>query len=152
MSVSSIYSNSSSAAADTTGTTAVRTPKQTLDAGDFLKLLSVQMQNQDPTSPMDNNQQMEQIAQMTSMQGMTQMAQSMNNLSSGQTLTLANSYLGRQVSLLDADGQTVSGQVTAVDATTSTLQLQVNGSYYPLTAITRVELPPAATPAGTPTN
>jgi flagellar basal-body rod modification protein FlgD len=148
MSVSPVTSSSSSYTDATS--TAVRTPKQTLDAGDFMKLLSVQMQNQDPTQPMDNNQQMAQMAQMTSMQSLTQLAQGMTQLNGSQTLVLANSYLGRQVSLLDADGKSVTGPVTAVDASSGTLQLQVNGNYYPLTAITRVELPPApatSTPA-----
>ena len=35
------------------------------------------------------------------------------NVQSGQTLVLANSYLGRQVSLTDGDGNAITGQVTS---------------------------------------
>jgi flagellar basal-body rod modification protein FlgD len=139
MSVSSI--NSSTSASAITGTPpAARAPKQTLDAGDFMKLLSVQMQNQDPMKPMDNNEQMAQMAQMGSMQSMAEMALSVTQLSGSQTLLLANSYLGKQVSLLDADGKSVTGQVSAIDGSGTTPKLKVGDIYYPLSAVTRVEL------------
>lgn len=149
MSVSTITSTpSASASLGTTST--VRTPKQTLDAGDFMKLLSVQMQNQDPMKPMDNNEQMAQMAQMGSMQSMAQMAVSVTEMSAGQTLLLANSYLGKQISLTDSAGKTIAGQVTAVDASGGTPKIMVGQTYYPLSAITRVDLQapvPVATPA-----
>jgi flagellar basal-body rod modification protein FlgD len=148
MAISPISSSPSASATLGTSTT-VRTPKQTLDAGDLMKLLSVQMQNQDPMKPMDNNEQMAQMAQMGSMQSMAQMAVSVTEMSAGQTLLLANSYLGKQVSLMDAEGKAVAGQVTAVDASGGTPKIMVGQTYYPLSAITRVDLQapaPVATP------
>ena len=85
-----------------------------------MKLLSVQMQYQDPMKPMDNNEHMAQVAQMGSMQSISQMVLSVSQMNAGQSLLLANSYLGRQVSLTDADGNVVTGQVTAVDGQNAT--------------------------------
>ena len=126
---------------------AARAPKHSLDANDFMKLLSVQMQYQDPMKPMDNNEHMAQVAQMGSMQSISQMALSVTQMNVGQTMVLANSYLGRQVSLTDADGNAITGQVTAVDGQGATPQVMVGDTYYPLSAITRVELPPPASAA-----
>jgi flagellar basal-body rod modification protein FlgD len=126
---------------------AARAPKHSLDANDFMKLLSVQMQNQDPMKPMDNNEQMAQVAQMGSMQSISQMALSVTQMNVGQTLLLANSYLGRQVSLTDSDGIAVTGQVTAIDGQGTTPQVMVGGTYFPISAITRVELPAPTTVA-----
>src|SRR5436190_23457745 len=107
MSVSAI-NNTSLSSTVTDGLTAnSRAPKHTLDAGDFMKLLSVQMQNQDPMKPMDNNEQMAQMAQMGSMQSMAEMAASVTQLGTGQTLLLANSYLGKQSSAIDADSKVI---------------------------------------------
>lgn len=39
-----------------------RAPKSTLDQGDFLRLLTAQLQNQDPTKPVDNFQYVQQMA------------------------------------------------------------------------------------------
>jgi flagellar basal-body rod modification protein FlgD len=40
----------------------VRTPKASLDQGDFLQLLTAQLKNQDPTKPVDNLQYVQQMA------------------------------------------------------------------------------------------
>jgi flagellar basal-body rod modification protein FlgD len=125
----------------------VRTPKHTLDANDFMKLLSVQMQYQDPMKPMDNNEHMAQVAQMGSMQSITQMALGVSQMNVGQSLLLANSYLGRQVSLLDDFGNTITGQVTAIDGQDGAPKVMVGGEYYPVTAINRVEIAGAGIPA-----
>ena len=47
----------------------------TLKASDFLKLMIVQMRNQDFLNPMDDNQFMTQMAQFTTMQQMTELAE-----------------------------------------------------------------------------
>ena len=52
-----------SATSSTSATTA--NPYGTLNANDFLKLLTTQMQNQDPTAPVDNSQMVADMAQFT---------------------------------------------------------------------------------------
>lgn len=73
----------------------------------FLSLLTTQLKNQDPTSPMDTNQFTQQIVQMTSVQ---QQLLSNNLLTTLVSQGLSNSvgYIGKTVEATDAD-QTLSG-------------------------------------------
>lgn len=44
----------------------------TLDQGDFLRLLTVQLQQQDPLEPVDNKEMLSQMAQFSSLAGTTE--------------------------------------------------------------------------------
>jgi flagellar basal-body rod modification protein FlgD len=46
-----------------------KAPKSTLDQGDFLRLLTAQLQNQDPTKPVDNFQYVQQMAMFAQIEG-----------------------------------------------------------------------------------
>jgi flagellar basal-body rod modification protein FlgD len=67
-------------AASTTSTTLA---KQTNDLGQdaFLKLLVTQLQNQDPTKPMDDSQFITQLATFSSLEKLTQIADSTTSMS-----------------------------------------------------------------------
>jgi flagellar basal-body rod modification protein FlgD len=105
-----------------------------------MQLLTVQMENQDPTTPMDSNEEMQQIVQISSMQNMSTMSADLTQMTASQTWSLANSYLGRQVTLNDTNGNPVAGQITAINTSSSTPTVQVNGTYYPLTSLTSIQL------------
>lgn len=55
-------------------------PDQTLDKDDFLELLLVQMQNQDPLEPMDNTESIAQMAEFSALEQMTNLNSSMDTL------------------------------------------------------------------------
>lgn len=67
--------NSASTPAKTSGSTATSTDptKRTGSEAQFLKLLTTQLQNQDPLNPMDNAQMTSQIAQINTVSGITQL-------------------------------------------------------------------------------
>jgi flagellar basal-body rod modification protein FlgD len=48
-----------------------RNPKATLDQSDFLRLLTAQLQNQDPTKPVDNLEYVQQMAMFSQIAGTT---------------------------------------------------------------------------------
>ena len=48
---------------------------------EFLKLLSIQLQHQDPLNPMDNSEFIAQLAQFSSLEGITNMSTSMDSMS-----------------------------------------------------------------------
>lgn len=139
------------AAASTTATppAAATTGQKTLGVDDFLKLLATQFEQQDPLKPMDDTAFIAQTAQFTTLQQTNTLVQQMTQLSTQQNLANANSYLGRQVTVDAGSGLTDVGQVTAVDSSSSTPQIIINGHSYPVTSVLRVE--PAPTSANTTT-
>jgi flagellar basal-body rod modification protein FlgD len=122
--------------------------KKVLTTSDFLQLLTTEMNNQDPLQPMDNTASMAQLAQFSSLDQMNTLSQNFNLMRADQSKYTAASYIGKQVTVTDTTSSTGSttGIVSAVDTTADTPQLEINGNYYPLTSVTKVELP-AATPA-----
>ena len=71
-----------------------------LGQGDFLKLMTAQMKNQDPFDPVDNTQMVAQMAQFSSLAGITEMGSTLKAIADklGATSTQdAVSYIGRTV-------------------------------------------------------
>jgi len=81
----------------------------------FLTLLTTQLQNQDPTSPMDSNQFTQQLVQYSQVEQQIDTntkLDSLISLSSSQSSNLAMSYLGKNVTLSDGTGQLSSSSAT----------------------------------------
>tara|TARA_E500000305_G_C4016605_1_gene236037 strand:- start:1703 stop:2014 length:312 start_codon:yes stop_codon:yes gene_type:complete len=53
-----------------------------LGQGDFFKLLTVQMQQQDPFDPVDNKEMLAQMAQFSSLAGISEMGNTLSSISS----------------------------------------------------------------------
>ena len=97
----------------------------------FLKLLTTQLQNQDPTNPLDNAQMTSQLAQMSTAQGISNLNTTLNSLlgmyQANQTLQ-ASSLIGHSI-LAEGDqiglanGQGVAG--VALDSAADTVKVQV---------------------------
>jgi flagellar basal-body rod modification protein FlgD len=67
----------------------------TLGKDDFLKLMIAQMQNQDPTSPMDNKDLAAQTAQFTSVEQLAKISDQLTGM--GQSLGNSSNLIGKQV-------------------------------------------------------
>ncbi|HEX9404206.1 MAG TPA: flagellar hook capping FlgD N-terminal domain-containing protein [Steroidobacteraceae bacterium] len=107
----------------------------TLGGTNFLTLMLAQLKNQDPTSPVDSNTFLTQLAQLSEVQGITQLNTSFSTLSSALSPSQAlqaSSLLGHKVlaasttANLTANG-TVTGAVN-VPQTTSQVLLDVKTS------------------------
>ena len=108
----------------------------TLGGTDFLTLMLAQLQNQDPTSPVDSNEFLSQLASLSEVQGITQLNTSFatlsNSLTSGQALQ-ASSLLGHtalvtsSTASLATAGATVNGAVS-VPQTSSSVVLNITNS------------------------
>jgi flagellar basal-body rod modification protein FlgD len=107
-----------------------------LGGTDFLTLMLAQLQNQDPTSPVDSNEFLSQLASLSEVQGITQLNTSFsalsNSLVSGQALQ-ASSLLGHQALVasssanLTSAGGTINGAVS-VPQTSSDVVLNIKNS------------------------
>jgi flagellar basal-body rod modification protein FlgD len=129
----------------------VATDKTSLGNDDFLNLLVKQMQNQDPSSPMDSSAIMQQTAtlsQVESIQALTQLSQQQFGL---QMRLGASNLVGQTVTYAGADGTTKTGTVTSASFATSTPTLAVDGTSVALDAVTGIaaaSTPATGTPAG----
>jgi flagellar basal-body rod modification protein FlgD len=105
----------------------------TLGGTNFLTLMLAQLKNQDPTSPVDSNQFLNQLASLSTVQGITQLNTSFGALStslvSSQALQ-ASSLLGHQALVSSTTANlTANGSVSgAVDVPQTTSQAVVNVS------------------------
>ncbi|BEU99531.1 flagellar hook assembly protein FlgD [Novosphingobium olei] len=77
----SVTNTAATATTATATTTSKKSGWDSLGAGDFLKLLTAQLQNQDPTQPTDNIQMVTQLAQFSSLSNSTSMAETLKTIS-----------------------------------------------------------------------
>jgi flagellar basal-body rod modification protein FlgD len=129
-------------------TVASRIPQRALGQEDFLKLLSVQFQSQDPMKPMEDTAFIAQMAQFSSLQQSQTLAQQMTQMRSGQDVVTASNYIGRQVTVDAGDGKLVKGHVDGVEITDGVPRLTIGNFTYPLSSVLYVEA--GSTPAPTP--
>lgn len=124
----------------------VRKPKQVLESDDFMKLLSVQMANQDPMKPMEDTAFISQMASFSSLSQMNQLTKDFSQLRTDQSKTTANSYIGKTVTVTSekAESGYVTGEVTGVDLSDSEPLLCIGGNTYPLSSVKYVATASAA--------
>jgi len=96
------------------------TGQTTLGQADFLKLMTAQMQNQDPFSPVDNTQMVAQMAQFSSLAGISDMSTTLKAIADKlgvSTTSDAVSYIGKTVLVPGntAYGRTSGGIAGAIE-------------------------------------
>lgn len=122
---------------------------KTLGADDFMKLLAVQFQSQDPMKPMEDTAFIAQMAQFTSLSQSQAMTAEMVKLTSNQQAAAANSFLGKQVTFDNGDGTTTTGNVSAVQMEKGVPYLVTGDAAYSMDSVLFVE--PGVTSTPTPT-
>lgn len=134
MDISAINPLSAAATADTSN----RIVQKQLGQADFMKLLSVQFQQQDPMKPMDDTAFIAQMAQFSSLQQMTALNTGVDALRTDSQLSSASNLIGREVTVTNTDGSTVTGNVDSVEQTAQGPMLSVNGQALPFAYVTKV--------------
>ena len=113
--------------------------KNTLGKDDFLKLLIVQLENQDPTKPLEDKAFIAQMAQFSSLEQMTEINTTLSNLIINNKINNAYSLLGKWVEVLDKDtNKLIEGNVTEVQFKNGTPNITVNGMSYSVDDIVKV--------------
>ncbi|MBU6430732.1 MAG: hypothetical protein KGR26_17060 [Cyanobacteria bacterium REEB65] len=119
------------ASANSTLTTAAAAAgTQALGEMDFLKLLTTQLQHQDPTQPMDDTQFVSQLAQFSSLQETQQLNQNFSSFNQSmsdqldlQTLTQSSGLIGKVVFAGPDSTDVTMGTVTEVRQQNGKLQV-----------------------------
>ena len=89
------------ATASVAAPTVTRTNKQSMSQQDFLKLLTMQLKNQDPMKPMDDNSFVTTMAQFTGLEQSSQMITSLKGMGDANKMMAASSMIGREVTVRD---------------------------------------------------
>jgi flagellar basal-body rod modification protein FlgD len=121
----------------TTGTSG-KAIKQTMDSEVFMQLLVTQLQNQDPSSPMDTNEMMSQTTQLASMEQLTELTKASSESFGLQMRIAAANLIGQNVTYTGADGTAKTGVVSSVSYANSTPTVTIGDTTIALDAVSGV--------------
>ncbi|MGV1790516.1 flagellar hook assembly protein FlgD [Rhizobium lusitanum] len=102
--VDAVNSSSGSSSSGSSQSAAAASASASLNYNDFLQLLIAQMQNQDPTDPMDASQQISQLASFSQVEQQIQTNSHLETVLQNQWISQASDYIGKQI--MSADGKT----------------------------------------------
>lgn len=131
-------------------TAPVRTPKQDMDGDVFMSLLITQLQNQDPSSPMDTGQMIQQTTQLAMMEKMNELSTTGAENFSLQMRMAAAQLVGQQVTYVNAAKETITGIAESVSYAGAVPTVLVGGKNIPLDVIASVTKPSATPPVVVP--
>jgi len=87
---------------------------KSLTGQDFMHLMITQLQNQDPMSPTDSNQLLQQISQISSLQSSYELQSTLTSMTLQQSIGAGGNLIGRVANGLDISGKPVAGMVVGV--------------------------------------
>jgi flagellar basal-body rod modification protein FlgD len=99
-----------------------------LGKDDFLKLFAVQLQHQDPMSPMDNMQFMSQMAQFSTLEQVTNLGAGIERLTFSNQVSQSVGLIGHTVDYVDASGQAAEGVAQNVKFADGTITVSIDGN------------------------
>lgn len=109
-----------------------------LDKDAFLKLLVAQLRYQDPLAPAAPDEFMAQTAQFTMVEKLTELTEIGHTTNQALGLSAASSLVGRTVSWIGEDNETLSGVVRSATSTADGVHLEIGDHKVPLEAITGI--------------
>jgi flagellar basal-body rod modification protein FlgD len=101
-------------------------------------MMITELQNQDPSDPMDSSQMLQEITQMGQISTAEQLDTTLTGMETGQNLSNASAMIGMQVEGTDAAGNSVNGTVSSVTISNGAPSLNVGSSTLTLDQITNI--------------
>jgi flagellar basal-body rod modification protein FlgD len=136
--IPSSFTTPSASQASQANTAAQRPMAKVLGQDDFLKLLTMQMQNQDPMNPQTNTDFVAQMAQFTTLEQSRSMTNSLQSIQARQDVQTAVQLLGKPVQL--SDGRMGLVEKVTLD-NTGAPTLQVGSGTYKLNQVVAYDQP-----------
>jgi len=135
--MSSVYGIGLNSTASTATTSL--TSNGALNTQDFLKIMTAQLQNMDPTggNSTDSSEYISQMAQFTMLDQLSNLSESMNNLSVLSQQQISFSLVGKTATVTDGD-QEVTGVVEKVKYQNGCAYPVINGKEYSMDKVTEV--------------
>lgn len=144
-------------------TAAAKTSTDTLGKDQFLKLLITQLQNQDPSSPLDDSAFIAQMAQFSSVEQLMNISTQLTSMSS--SLGNASGLIGKEATWMEdkqnnsgeyvmdgsttSDGTYLTGTIDAIVLRSGVQYAKIGSNEVPLTDILQVNNSEEATGSGT---
>jgi flagellar basal-body rod modification protein FlgD len=120
------------------------TNSQLLSSTQFMQLFLAQLQNQDPSSPLDANTLTTQLAQLSTFESTQNLTASFDQMLQLQQLTQGNSLLGRTIQYTGPSGATLSGVVGSVSVTNGKIFLNVGSTPVALSSVVGIKQTPTS--------
>lgn len=105
---------------------------------DFLKMLIAELQNQDPMEPMNNQEILQQVAQIRDIESNNRLTGTLQTVLLGQNMSTASGLINRVITGLSDDGQNVTGRVDRVSVAEGTPTLHVGDQIVKLTNVSGI--------------
>ena len=115
-----------------------------LTADTFMKLLITELQNQDPTEPLGNEQLLAQLSSMRELQSNIELSDTLKEITTGQSLTQAAGLIGKEIEGQDGEQAPVEGIVDRAFVREGKAYVGVGASELPVSAILNVQSPVSA--------
>src|SRR5437764_11329382 len=142
--MTTIDPTTTAAAAQPATATQSSTSSNAVNKDTLLKLLVAQLRYQNPMSPTDSTQFLQQTATFTEVENLQDIVTQTTNLLAAQKTTQATGMLGQQITATGADGKDITGLVTGMRLTADGPVLKVNGTEVNLSAVTQIDRPTTA--------
>jgi flagellar basal-body rod modification protein FlgD len=110
---------------------------QQMGSNDFLKLLTTEMQNQDPMKPMDDTQSVAQLAQFSALSSTQELNKSFQNFQSNFGVMQASGLIGKKVTVVSTDA---TGNSSNITGTVGSIAVQNGVPYFTMTGSNGKEL------------
>lgn len=120
--LASLYNNASSS------TLAGKTQGATSLDSEFLNMLMTELQNQDPTNPVDSTTMLAQQAQFESLSQMQDLNTNLTALIDMQSISQATSLINQTIVATTSTGAAITGPVVGIQFQNGTAVLQVNAN------------------------
>ena len=134
MTTSPVGSSGSSTSSSATSSSSLN-----LNATDFMNMMITQLQNQDPLNPSNSDQLMSQMSAIGQMQASSTLKTTLQGLATQTQIGAASSLMGKHVSGIDANNNTVAGTVTSIQVAGSTVNLGLDsGGTLPLGSVSSI--------------
>jgi flagellar basal-body rod modification protein FlgD len=110
-----------------------------MDLQQFITLLITEMQNQDPTNPMDNSQILQQISQIKSIASNDKLSTTLTSMQLQQKMLSANILMNQNITGLNDQGTKVEGKVDKVSIDKDSVTLHIGADTVRLKNVTAID-------------
>lgn len=111
-----------------------------LTSDTFLKLLIAQLQNQDPTAPVGNEELLQQLSAMRSLQSNIELSDTLKAFNNNQQVASGAAFLGKIVTGTNADQKEVTGIADRVFLAEGKLMIGMGSDSVEISKVTGVGL------------